>query len=860
MRRLSIFIGILFCTYSLFATHNRAGEITYKHISGLTYEITVVTYTYSLSPADRPTLVVKWGDGTSSSIQRTQKTSLPNYINLNIYKGTHTYSGQGEFVISMEDPNRNGGVTNIPNSINVPFYIETTLTINPFVGNNDSPILLNPPIDNGCVGFPFYHNPGAYDPDGDSLAYELVACKGANGVYIANYQYPAASTSFSIDPITGTLSWINPIIQGEYNVAIVIKEFKNGILKGSITRDMQITIGSCNNRPPIITGALDTCVVVGDTLTYTVKATDIDNDIITLRATGGPIIQANSPAIFPQPTSGTGYVQSIFKWAPICEHVEKYPYQMVYKATDNGSPVNLVDIKTSIIKVIAPAPINLVATPRGNKIILNWEKGKCKNALIYDIYRHNGHTGYIGTNCITGVPPWTGYVKIGSTSNDDTTYTDDNNGYGLIHGPQYCYMVVGIFKDKNAGAESYPSLEACTHLIKDIPVITNISVDNTSETNGKMTIIWSAPDTINPSITPGPYKYLIYHNTVGIGQPMTLIDSLDNVNDTIYHHNNINTSSKPNFYRIDFINNTINNRFIIGSTQVSSDVFISTEGHTNSAKISWNEIVPWTNHTYVIYRKNYSGIFDSIASTHMQTYSDSGLVNGTTYCYKIKSIGDYSANGFSKPLINWSQESCTVPIDVEPPCPPQLYLSTDCRLIENQLNWTNPNNICTNDVVSYKLYYTPTINDNYAEIYNPLNPLDTSYLHSGMNTVIGCYYVTAIDSFDNESNASNIECIRMDSCQPYKLPNVFTPNGDGINDNFTPFPYDFVEKVKMTILNRWGAMVFQTEDPEINWDGKDMTTNKDCSEGVYFYICDVYEYRIEGIKVRTIQGTVSLYR
>lgn len=36
------------------ATHQRAGEISYRYISGLTYEFTITTYTYSASPADRP--------------------------------------------------------------------------------------------------------------------------------------------------------------------------------------------------------------------------------------------------------------------------------------------------------------------------------------------------------------------------------------------------------------------------------------------------------------------------------------------------------------------------------------------------------------------------------------------------------------------------------------------------------------------------------------------------------------------------------------------------------------------------------------------------------------------------------------
>jgi len=860
MRKLGLILGIVFCTYSLFATHNRAGEITYKHLSGLTYEVTVLTYTYSLSPADRPSLVIKWGDGTSSSVNRTQKTALPNYINLNIYKGTHTYSGQGEFIISMEDPNRNGGVINIPNSINVPFYIETKLTINPFIGSNDSPVLLNPPIDNGCVGFPFYHNPGAYDPDGDSLAYELIACKGADGNFITNYNYPAASSSFSIDNITGTLSWINPIMQGEYNVAILIKEYKNGVLKGSVTRDMQITISACNNHPPIIENIIDTCVVIGDTLSYMIKASDVDNDVITLRATGGPIIQTNGPATFPQPSTGMGYVESLFTWAPLCEHIEKYPYQMIFKAKDDGSPVNLVDIKTSFIKVIAPAPQNLVAEAKGNKINLIWSAGNCDEALSYDIYRHNGYIGYIGDNCITGVPPWTGYVKIGSTGNSDTTFTDNNNGYGLIHGPQYCYMVVAIFKDINVGAESYPSLEACATLIKDVPVITNITVDTTSESSGKNTIIWSKPDTLDLIQTPGPFKYLIYHNTTGIGQNMQLIDSLDLLSDTVYQHINVNTTTNSNFYRIDFINNTPNDRFKIGNTQESSSLFITTKGKTNSVIINWNEIVPWTNYSYIIYRKNSNGVFDSIGNTTNQEYIDFNLVNGNTYCYKIKSIGEYSGNGFSKPLINWSQESCGIPIDIDAPCPPELSIITDCRMLENQLIWTNPNNYCAEDVIAYKLYYTSNINEEYTEIYNPLNPLDTSYLHMSLNSVVGCYYVTAIDSFDNESVASNLACIDVDSCIPYSLPNVFTPNGDGINDLFIPYPYDLVEKIEIQIFNRWGTLVFKTEDPDVLWDGKDIISKQDCSQGVYFYVCDVYEYRLEGIKVRTLQGTVTLYR
>ena len=59
------------------ATHNRAGEITYRQISDLTFEITIWTYTYTLSAADRPQLPVIWGDGTESIASRSE-SAMPS--------------------------------------------------------------------------------------------------------------------------------------------------------------------------------------------------------------------------------------------------------------------------------------------------------------------------------------------------------------------------------------------------------------------------------------------------------------------------------------------------------------------------------------------------------------------------------------------------------------------------------------------------------------------------------------------------------------------------------------------------------------------------------------------------------------
>jgi gliding motility-associated-like protein len=118
--------------------------------------------------------------------------------------------------------------------------------------------------------------------------------------------------------------------------------------------------------------------------------------------------------------------------------------------------------------------------------------------------------------------------------------------------------------------------------------------------------------------------------------------------------------------------------------------------------------------------------------------------------------------------------------------------------------------------------------------------------------------VTAVDSVNNISAASNVVCVDIDSCDLYHLPNVFTPNGDGSNDLFMPFPYNFVEKINIEIFNRWGNLIFTTTDPDILWDGTSELTGKPCPDGVYYYICEVFEYRLQGTQKRTLTGFVHI--
>ncbi len=904
-------VALLLCIFALFCTsvhlsasHNRAGEITYEHApregEPFRYEFSIITYTKTggqSDAADRDSLEIFWGDGTSTMLPRTNGPGAPqgvgsgellgNQIKKNEYKGIHTYSGFFfYYVVHMKDPNRINNIININDGASEePFVIQDTLfLLDPqFYGYNNSPVLYQPPLDYGNVGYTFVHNPNAYDLDGDSLYFELIPPRRDIDENCTNYFDPnfisaGPDNNITLDNQSGEFTWDSPQQAGIYNIAFLITEYRNGLKIGSMVRDMQIIVEEVDNRPPELIALQDTCVQIGQSLEILVVGEDPDTgQDVTLTAYGGPLEVIN-PATFQVEVGQGNIAEGLFNWDTTCDHIFSDEYTLVFKAEDDfvsgGNPLPLVDLETWQITVVPPAPTGLQATAINGDVLLEWDSPYiCEGTdkfQGFSVYRAVGcdstefdicQRGLIGSN----------YTRI-ATDIDAYTYTDETAVRGLF----YSYRIIADFADVLTGSNfginlvaSHPSENQCVELPLDIPILSNVSIEITDENSGEVFISWQKPDpeALDTIANPGPYTYELKRLepggevSLGIFQSPTFSAEVQ----TTFTDTDRNTVAGPFTYTVGF---SSGEEFLDDSEPAESP-FLSLTASDNQLLLEWTENVPWFNFEYRIYRfDDQSSDWLQIGASTVPSYLDDELVNGRTYCYYVECLGTYASAYFPDTLYNLSQQLCGFPIDTQPPCAPELEVSNICDdidtdtedIFQNRLSWTNPNLSCADDVLSYNIYYGFADADTSLSLITSIEGANTTaFLDELESSLAGCYAITAVDSFQNESIWSNVVC--KENCPLYELPNVFTPNGDGSNDRFVPLRGQrFVSSIKLEVFNRWGNKVFETTDPAINWEGP--AEDSGTGDGVYFYTCQVYQTNSFGIEVQfdELSGYIHVMR
>jgi gliding motility-associated-like protein len=502
------------------------------------------------------------------------------------------------------------------------------------------------------------------------------------------------------------------------------------------------------------------------------------------------------------------------------------------------------------------------AQAQGSSIVITWSASSCnpqQNKLTgYRIYRMKGCAILANDPCKTGITDTSKFKLIGTVQASSTRFTDNNNGDGLVVGQNYSYIVVAEYED---GLQSFGSAQVCAQLKRDVPVITNVDVLSTGDSGG-VDIKWLRPltggDNLDLTIFKGPYRFVLKHRA-NVSDNYTPVYTTSKTTFTdleeAFTHTLINTIKTAHEYVIDFYSDTT----LVGSSQKASSEFLVASPNDRKIDLKWSAKTPWDNYNYVIYRQDpATTTFVTIGSTSLSTYSDNKNVeNGKTYCYYIVSEGAYSDPSLPKPLINRSQRACATAVDLTPPVTPTVSINADCPNNAVEVSWTDILKQ-SDDVDVYELYYKPSVTDTYERVAVVKSNQQLLFRNDNSNSFAGCYAVKAIDINKNIGALSPDFCI--DNCPEFELPNVFTPNGDGVNDFFKAVKVRQIKEIDLSVTDRWGNLVYHTTNPYFQWDGISQMNKQPLSEGTFFFVCNVFEPRLQGVITRTLHGYVELVR
>ena len=911
------------------ASHMIAVEIRAKPLNckSRSYEVTLIGYVNTASTVmfGGEEDVLSFGDGSTVIVPIQVPFVIDPMLNIGRVQYTivHTYSAPGKYILSYREHARNAGIVNMDESAFTTFYTETGITIaNGYC--DSSPYLTVPPVDRACSGISYYHNPGAIDPNDDSISFEFVIPKSDLSTNVKNYRDPNdrqfyssagidygtgnedhdGPPTFVIDPVTGTLTWDAPGVVGEYALAIKVTAWKfnstdsTWVESGFSIRDMQVLVEQCSNQKPALVVPADLCVIAGTVVEFSVPGSDPDGDPVVIESFSDVFGLEESPAtVVPagpvlQSTAAPFDTAAIqFKWLTSCLHVKNQPYKIVFKVTD--SPPNgpkLVRFETVSIRVIAPAPEfeTITINPINRNVTLTWKDHDCENIQNIQVWRRVSRYEYEQPECSTGMPYYLRYTLLTTLPGDSQHYVDS----GLSIGAQYCYRIVALIGDNKIASRI--SFDTCfIPKPAEAPIITNVTVTGTDEFDGKVQIRWTSPFDIDKNQYPPPYGYKVYRS-LGFGQSSFVEVTPTPVHDTVFIDTQINTRDFPHEYQISlFVPSLVNTP--VDTSSIASSVFLKAEPQPGKIKLVWQAYTPWYNYVQAypyhrIYRSNDgpSGPFHLIDSVDVNEngfqyidigkFQNSALAENKVYYYKVLTRGAYGNPDVPEPLENFSQIASSTILDGKPPCTPIVVIEkADCSTFEcsadsyyNKMTWRYPDDAaCIEASLTYRVF----VSDTEGGEFIPLATVsENSFQHKNLNSLAKCYAIAAIDAVGNVSSMSEPVC--NDNCPYFELPNVFTPGSpDGWNDQLVAFGSEtgtsrcarFVKEVDLKVYNRWGMEVYSVVDvvPESNyvfWDGSS-NTGSEVNDGVYFYSADVtFDVRDPAAQRKIIKGWIHLVR
>lgn len=229
----------------------------------------------------------------------------------------------------------------------------------------------------------------------------------------------------------------------------------------------------------------------------------------------------------------------------------------------------------------------------------------------------------------------------------------------------------------------------------------------------------------------------------------------------------------------------------------------------------WSAINP--NNYYVDHVDNYNLV--------------TGLPNGT---YEIM-VSDF--NGCSVDIV-------TDVILINPPQADFLTRSKPTEIINPDVLFDNE----SHNAVTYEWLFGDNTNS-YEE--NPWHTYDDA----------GTYLVELIAYSEPEFGCSDTAFgyVTVDPLYTFYVPSSFTPDGDGLNDMWGPKGQFFEEEsYNLKVYDRWGKIMFNTDNPNQFWNGRYLNTGNQVKIGTYVYIFELKKFNT--FEPKTIDGIVTISR
>lgn len=263
-------------------------------------------------------------------------------------------------------------------------------------------------------------------------------------------------------------------------------------------------------------------------------------------------------------------------------------------------------------------------------------------------------------------------------------------------------------------------------------------------------------------------------------------------------------------------------------------------------KVEWKKPDKWQPNKYEIARKvkgenRWELRYKSVDGNSF--IDKKAEVTENTYQYRIRAVNHCEA------LSNYSNKATAIHLNA---------IASDKNV---QLKWADYNN-WKSGVGSYKIQVNRE--NNGFKTIGEVSGNQTKFTDSEINPDVDSAYEYRVIAF-NESGTVHSVSSKAWAVMPSEvyLPNAFSPNGDGLNEEFGivgnsigNFKGHDIKQFKLTIYNKWGELIFKSNKADNGWDG---TTNKGEKAPLGNYVYKIKAHGLDG-KAYFLDGSVQLVR